>query len=112
MGLEAGWGQTAKIEETLGAPNAIRSVLGTKPTIAEGAVTSATDPKRTCAVTPADRFSDHSLNQTLEGAKAAPLLERRLGRAEAVGKPDRHLAAFALNITSVVWVTDRAEGTS
>jgi hypothetical protein len=34
MELEASWGQTAKIEETLGAPKSI-SVVGTKPTIAE-----------------------------------------------------------------------------
>jgi hypothetical protein len=54
----------------------------------------------------------HSLNQTPEGPKAASLLERGLGHAEAAGKPDRHLAAFALNINSVVRVTDRAERTS
>jgi hypothetical protein len=79
MELEAGWGRTAKIEETLGAPKAIRSVLGTKPTITEGRVALATDLKRTCALTSADRFSDHSLNRTPEGPKAASLLERRLG---------------------------------
>lgn len=39
------------------------------------------------------------------------LLERGLGHAEAVGKPDRHLTAFALNINSVAWVTGRAERT-